>query len=41
MSGKKHYPNILMPNRRELLLSAAALGAGAAISASVRVGSPA
>jgi len=34
MSGMKHYPNILMPNRRELLLSAAALGAGAAIPAS-------
>jgi len=31
MTGMKHYPNILMPNRRELLLSAAALGAGAAI----------
>src|SRR6195256_6262520 len=34
MSGMKHYPNILMPNRRDLLLSAAALGAGAAIPAS-------
>src|SRR5262245_61403571 len=34
MSGRKYYPNIFMPNRRELLLGAAALGAGAAIPAS-------
>src|SRR6266481_5483861 len=34
MSGRIRYPNISMPNRRELLLGAAALGAGAAIPAS-------